>query len=311
VEGILVLKLLTDSLNLQQILDSIEYSLKQEGYFHARVQIEEAYTEGDTLILSLKMHKGFPFVSKKIKIEGYFLSLPSYRALLANYTNKLLALKSLEEDLNKLDDFYGNESSISLRGDTLIIRNRRDLSLQGNLFISDSIRGSITAKWDGLEIYYSHKKTNVSLYLGLPSSTPTALAFNYRKETRETYRLMLKRALFSAGIKLDGSTVGLATSFSIGPSRGRIEYLDGWTIEFFQRMKFVRLGAYYSQTDTTFVGGATDIAGYPEDISLLFDMYMENWRFPSLRTCLFSSNPTGQTPTVSTFHSVEGSRTKM
>jgi len=266
VEGILVLKLLTDSLNLGHVLDSIQNTLKDEGYLNASVSIRELHIAGDTLYILLNVQKGFPYISRYVKVQGYITSLPSYRILANAYTNKLVKMGTLKEELKDLDAFFGNKSIIHIRGDTLVIQNKSTPHIQGNLYISDSIRGSMEVRWDGLSVYYSDRKSILSLSVGLPSRHPSSLTFNYRKENRETYRLTLDRQGISSGIKYSpGLGLGLATRFKIYNSRGRIEYLDGWTLEGTFKLPFLKIGAYYSETDTTFIGGATDIAGYPEN----------------------------------------------
>ncbi len=265
-EGILVLKLLTDSLNLGHVLDSIENALKDEGYLNARVSIGELYTLRDTLYVLLKVRRGFPYVSRYAKVRGYIASLPSYRVLASAYRNRLVKMGTLKEELKGLDAFFGNESTIHIRGDTLVIQNRSTPRIRGNLYISDSINGSIEARWDGVDVYYSDRKSILSLTVGLLSRHPTALTFNYRREGRETYRLTLDRPGISSGIKYaPGLGLGLATRFRLYSSSGRIEYLDGWTLEGIFKLPFLKIGAYYSETDTAFIGGAMDIAGYPEN----------------------------------------------
>jgi len=266
VEGILVLKALTDTLSPGSVLDSIQTSLMEEGYINAKVSIQELFIKNDTLVMILNIRKGFPFISRHVKISGYFASFLSYRVLARDFENRIVRMKTLEDRLNMLDRFFGNKSKIIIGGDSLIIGNEGTPRIRGAIFISDSIKGSLEAKWDGIEVYYSPRKSILSITMGLPTSKPAALLFNYRRDGTETYRLMLKKSIWYAGIKYaPGSGMGLATALDTKTLKGRIEYLRGWTLEGWGRMWIFEAGGYLSQTDSTFIGGASSIAGYPED----------------------------------------------
>ncbi len=265
-ERILVLKLLTDTLNITAVVDSIREELRSQGYPNPAVAVQEMYAIGDTVRIILNVWRGFPYISKHVKVRGYLASAMSYREVASRYSGRILRMRNLEKDLESLDRLFGNRSKIEMRGDTLVIRNILEPRLMGNIYVADSIRGSLEGKWDGLEMYYSENRTTVSIMVGLPSRYPSALWLNYRKEVGETYRAMLRRSSISAGIKYKpGYGIGLATAVFAGPFRGRFEYLNGWTLEGLLRTEFFSIGGYRSRTDTTFVGGAGDIPGYREN----------------------------------------------
>ncbi len=273
-ERILVLKLLTDTLNVGAVVDSVQESLRNQGYLNARVRVQEMYTVGDTVRIVLTVWKGFPYISRYVRTEGYLTSLMSYRAIASKQSGRILNIRSIQEELRKLDEMFGNRSTSDIRGDTLVIRNTTGPRFQGNIYVADSIRGSIEGKWDGLEIYYSERKALASILIGLPSRHPSALKFNYRRELHETYRVMIARPGISAGIKYrPASGMGFATDIHLEGFEGRLEYLDGWTVEGFLDTKFLKTGLYFSRTDTTFVGGAQDIHGYREN-SLMAYKYL-------------------------------------
>ncbi len=273
-ERILVLKLLSDTLNIGAVVDSVQESLRGQGYLNAQVTVQEVYAVGDTVGIVLKVWRGFPYISRFVKTEGYFTTLMSYRALASRQSRRILNRDSLVRELEKLDEMFGNRSHLQILGDTLVIRNAMEPRLQGNIYIADSIRGSIEGKWDGLEVYYSERKAFASILIGLPSRHPTALKLNYRRELHETYRFMIARPGISAGIKYrPASGMGFAADIHLKGFEGRLEYLNGWTAEGFLSTGFLHIGTYFSRTDTTFVGGARDIHGYREN-SLMAYRYL-------------------------------------